>query len=148
MTIFKETNKGQGGIPQKVIMVYPSERVEVRLTQAELELLLQQYEKEMHKVSWARVVSSLGIFLGMLLPIVTAQFKSFLWISGDGLKGIFIIVLVASGIFMISYLIRNFYHIFWQKPLDAHKLVENKIMYMRQQLEEELPKLKPTTFGE
>lgn len=148
MTTYQETNKGPGELSQKVVMVYPSERVEVRLTQAELELLLQQYEKELRKISWSKVAGLLGTSLGMLLSVVTANFKTFFWISGDSIRAIFIIIAVGTGLFMLYYLFHNLYYIFTQKPPDAHQMVATMVKNMRKQLEADFEKLKPTTFGE
>ena len=141
-------NKEQEGIPQKVVIVYPPERVEVKYTAAELELLLQQYEKEVHKVDWSLVGTLAGLVLALLIPLLTVEnFKTFSWLSGESIKGFILLGTLSSGVFFLYYFVRNCYYLCIHRPLNAHQLVENKIKEMRKLLEAEYPKLKPTTFG-
>ena len=146
MTTYGDFNKGQPEIAQKTVVVFPPERIEVKYTSAELELLLQQYEKEIHKINWPRLAAVGGLFLAILIPLITADFKSFSWISGDIVKGFFMLAAFVSGGFFVYYVGRNCYYLCRRRPLDAHQLVEDKVTQMRKQLEVEYSKLKPMTY--
>lgn len=143
----QKDNTGQGEVTQKVVVVYPPERIEVKYTSAELELLLQQYEKELHKIDWSRLVTTAGLFLALIIPLITADFKSFPWLPGTTLQGFFLLATIVSGVFFVYFVVRNFYYLCARRPLNAHELIENKVTQMRKQLEEEYAKFKPSTFG-
>lgn len=122
--------------PQKTILVYPKERIDVRLTQEQLELLLQDYGKELRKIDWKRFIGIFALFLAILITIMTADFRDFLGLSGETIRGFFILVAFISGACSAYFVIRNIYYSFRNKPQSAHNLIEKKVNEMREKREE------------
>lgn len=126
----------EGKETQKDILVYPKERISVQLTQEQLELLLQNYEKELRKIDWRGFIEIVALFIAIFITIMTASFGDFLGFSGETIRGFFILAASVSGGFSAYLLIRNIYYSCVKRPQSAHDLIEKKVNEMRVRREE------------
>lgn len=121
---------------QKDILLYPKERISVQLTQEQLELLLQNYERELRKIDWRGFIEIVALFIAIFITIMTADFGDFLDLSGETIRGFFILAAFVSGGLSAYLLIRNIYYSCVKRPQSAHDLIEKKVNEMRGQREE------------
>lgn len=135
---------------QKTILLYPKERIDVKLTQEQLELLLQNHERELRKIDWKGFIGIFALFAAILITVMTADFRDFLGLSGETIRGFFVLVAFVSGVCSAYLFIRNIYYSFRNKPQSAHNLIEEKVNEMREQMEETTEEayasFKPTIF--
>jgi len=121
---------------QKAILLYPKERITVQLTQEQLELLLQSYEKELRKIDWRGFIEIFALFIAIFITIMTADFRNLVGLPGETIRGFFILGACVSGVFTAYFLIRNIYYSCVKRPQSAHNLIEKKVNEMREQREE------------
>lgn len=145
-----EKEQEQRELP-KAILLYPKELINVQLTQEQLELLLQNYEKELHKIDWKGFIEIFALFIGILITIMTADFRDFVGLSGETIRGFFLMAAIVSGSFSVYFLGRNIKYSCFNRPKSAHSLIEKTVNDMRVQIDEamkeEYANFKPSTFG-